>query len=592
MQDAQPKHISFQLLIDRLKQGQYVIPDFQREFEWKPSDIRDLLHSIFLDYYIGSLLLWKGKKKNFHALACQPIFGLSQKDDPQQIVLDGQQRLAAVYYAFFAPNKPLPGRANRYRYFVRVDKFIKEEYEDSFIYDWKKGAEKIINDSNLQFQYHKLPLSVIGKEGSLGLYKWIQGYQNYWNDPIKPVVHTNDPKQWTDKAEQFCEYLTKMLSNYQVSYIELDQDLDIAKVCDIFTRVNSRGVRLDAFDLLNAMLRPKNLRLRDMWHKAAPKLDFVNTDRMNVYILQVMSIVLQAYCSPKYLYYMLPGTVKKVRAEDGSFKDEILVVDPSVFVEMWDKSVDAIEKAIGQLSDPREYGAISSQYMPYVSILPVFAALQVAVDSINPMQQLDAQNKIRLWYWTSVFMSRYSRSVESTAASDYMEVRHWINSGGDEPSSIVDFRSHFQSLSLRDSTRNSSIYKGIFNLIVRQGARDWITGRAPMHRDLDDHHIVPKSWGKDHGLAVAIDTILNRTPLTAHTNRNVVGEKLPNEYLPKLIEQNGEDLVRQTLESHFISSEAFDILLRVPFGVKDFEDFVVAREKAVRSNIKEMLLDT
>ena len=432
-------------------------------------------------------------------------------------------------------------------------------------------------------------MSVIGKEGSLGLYKWIQGYQNYWNDPVKPIVDTNYPTM-ADQAERFCEYLTKLLSNYQVSYIELDQDLDIAKVCDIFTRVNSRGVRLDAFDLLNAMLRPKDLRLREMWHKAAPKLDFVNTDRMNVYILQVMSIVLQAYCSPKYLYYMLPGTVKRVRADDGSFKEEILVADSNVFVEMWDKSVDAIEKAIAQLSHPREYGAISSQYMPYVSILPVFAALQTAVDLINPMQQLEAQNKIKAWYWASVFMSRYSRSVESTAASDYMEVKYWINNGGDEPTSIVDFRSHFQTLSLCDSTRNSSVYKGIFNLIVLQGARDWVTGRAPMHRDLDDHHIVPRSWGKAHGLVVAIDTILNRTPLTAHTNRNVVGEKLPNEYLPKLIDQNGEDLVRQTLESHFITREAFDILLRIPFSKEDFEDFIVAREKAIRRYIEDMLV--
>ena len=28
---------------------------------------------------------------------------------------------------------------------------------------------------------------------------------------------------------------------------------------------------------------------------------------MNVYILQVMSILRQAYCSPKYLYFLLPG---------------------------------------------------------------------------------------------------------------------------------------------------------------------------------------------------------------------------------------------------------------------------------------------
>ena len=70
MKDAQkPDHISLSTLIGRLKEGRFVIPDFQREFEWKPWDIRDLMRSIFLDYYIGSLLLWKGKEENFAALA-------------------------------------------------------------------------------------------------------------------------------------------------------------------------------------------------------------------------------------------------------------------------------------------------------------------------------------------------------------------------------------------------------------------------------------------------------------------------------------------------------------------------------------------
>ncbi len=40
-----------------LREGRYVVPDFQREFEWQPWDIRDLVRSIFLDYFIGSLLL-------------------------------------------------------------------------------------------------------------------------------------------------------------------------------------------------------------------------------------------------------------------------------------------------------------------------------------------------------------------------------------------------------------------------------------------------------------------------------------------------------------------------------------------------------
>ena len=84
-----------------------MIPDFQREFEWKPWDIRDLMRSIFLDYYIGSLLLWKGKKENFDALACEKIYGYHGNGNAEHIVLDGQQRLTAIYYAFVAPDRHL-----------------------------------------------------------------------------------------------------------------------------------------------------------------------------------------------------------------------------------------------------------------------------------------------------------------------------------------------------------------------------------------------------------------------------------------------------------------------------------------------------
>ena len=74
MRDAQkPDHLSLNAIIARLKEGKFVIPDFQREFEWQPWDIKDLIRSIFLDYYIGSLLLWKGKPRNFDALSCEIV---------------------------------------------------------------------------------------------------------------------------------------------------------------------------------------------------------------------------------------------------------------------------------------------------------------------------------------------------------------------------------------------------------------------------------------------------------------------------------------------------------------------------------------
>ncbi len=105
MRDAQkPDHVSLNTLIARLREGRYVIPDFQREFEWQPWDIRDLMRSIFLDYYIGSLLLWKGNQRNFKTLACEPVYGYTGDGKPEHIVLDGQQRLTAMYYTFLAPD--------------------------------------------------------------------------------------------------------------------------------------------------------------------------------------------------------------------------------------------------------------------------------------------------------------------------------------------------------------------------------------------------------------------------------------------------------------------------------------------------------
>lgn len=81
-------------LIDELNKGKYVIPDFQREFEWEPRDVLDLIRSIFMDYYIGTLLFWKGSKENYKMLSCESIYGFKgdRDPDPQRIVLDGQQR--------------------------------------------------------------------------------------------------------------------------------------------------------------------------------------------------------------------------------------------------------------------------------------------------------------------------------------------------------------------------------------------------------------------------------------------------------------------------------------------------------------------
>ena len=342
---------------------------------------------------------------------------------------------------------------------------------------------------------------------------------------------------------------------------------------------------------MNALLRPKELQLKHLWREAAPRLGFVEVQRMNVYVLQTMSILRQAYCSPKYLYYLLPDNPRQVRGEDGTIRPEVLVGDKEEFLERWNEAVAALEAAIKFLRQPQEFGVISAPYLPYASILPVFSALLAQAGKLPPEQKLTAIKKIRYWYWASVFTNRYSGAAESTNARDYLDVKAWFGNEQAEPSVVTDFRKDFDTITLAQETKKgTSVYNGIFNLLVIRGARDWIRGTVPFPDDMDDHHIVPQSWERKDELRTSINTILNRTPLTQETNRKVIGERLPNEYLPEWIQKHGRSEVESILDSHFISKEALKILLRDPFEPEDYEAFVEERQLTLQAAIEESLV--
>ena len=603
MRDQTPKDIVFSSLLNWIRDGRFMVPDFQRDFEWKARDIRDLTRSIFLEYYIGSLLIWKGKPENFDKLACEGLHGQS-KTNPEHIVLDGQQRLTAIGYAFLAPDIKLPTRVNRALYYIRLDRFMAREYDEAFDYVFVMpgkgggvaGAEAQFGKVERQYEHHWFPLAYAAN--LIAFTKWISGYAAYWEK--RSASASSDEERLAAErthadALAFEELAIGLISESKISYIELDRDLELARVCDIFTQINSKGVRLDVFDLLNALLKPKGVQLRtDLWAKAAPKLEFIDTPKLNVYILQVMSILRQTYCSPQYLYHLLPGVARKTRNPDGSFEQQVMVTDDEDFRAQWDVAVKALERAIAMLSHPHEFGVSSPSYLPYESILPVFAAGLREADALPSAQRLAGRTRFNLWYWASIFTGQYSASSETTAARDIQALRKWYADEDAEPQAVAEFRSLAPRLDLTGETKKGSAqFRAIFNLAVIAGARDFNTGAVPMTSELNDHHIVPKSWGAKNlpKGGMSIDTILNRTPLTDHTNQHVIGASLPNVYLAKLISDNGREVAESILHSHFISPAALDILLRDPFGPDDFNAFVRERQRTIIATINAILLD-
>jgi hypothetical protein len=602
-----PDKISLMNLITNLKKGSYLIPDFQRAFEWSASDVTALLNSIFSDYYIGTLLLWEGTDSSYDILDCKPMEGFRGTGKSEYIVLDGQQRLTAIYHAFFYPDTPFPKRKSRYLFYINVETLFSDKKEEAIAYAYaEKWAEKLLNNPEMQYKQHIFPLSLIG-EDPFSFVNWINKYIDFWektlveleiklaeideieNEQKEINQNIENAKASISRKDGLTNQFTSLLSQFQITYIELTKEIEIEKVCDIFTQINSRGVPLDIFDLLNAMLRPKEIKLKEMWKNSRDRISYANVGKMNIYVLQVISILKQFYCSPKYLYYLIPGGKKVVKSDDGKLTSITLIETPEEFIAMWDMAVKSIETTLINIFDPKRYAAIKSDLIPYPSQIPVLASLIIYIQK-NEIDGPDTRRKIDNWYWSSIFSQRYSSSVESTAARDFQDLQKWFNNDDYEPPFVSEFMNEFNGLNLKNERqKNSAIYKAIFNLYILKGANDFITLDSPNYKDLDDHHIVPHSWGKDL-VGKDIDSVLNRTPLSSNTNRKIINAKLPNIYLKELLDNNNSEHVKRVLNSHFINDEALKILLRDPFTPEDYYAFLNVRQELIMRGISDLLI--
>ncbi len=76
-------------VVDRAVAHNWSVPEFQRGFVWKPTQVRELVESLWYDFPIGSLLVW-----NSVAQAEERVAHDAQR--PGLWVVDGQQRTTAL----------------------------------------------------------------------------------------------------------------------------------------------------------------------------------------------------------------------------------------------------------------------------------------------------------------------------------------------------------------------------------------------------------------------------------------------------------------------------------------------------------------
>jgi hypothetical protein len=202
------------------------------------------------------------------------------------------------------------------------------------------------------------------------------------------------------------------------------------------------------------------------------------------------------------------------------------------------------------------------KFLPYGGQLVPLAALFAILG--NDADTHAAREKLQRYYWCGVFGELYGGTTETRFSRDVIEVPAWIK-GGTEPRTITE-ASILPTRLLTLRSRNSAAYKGLYALLLKAGARDWRTGIAAsvttyFDEATDIHHIFPKKWCIATGVpAKRFDSIVNKTPLSARTNR-VIGGRAPSDYLTRLANGAGIDAntLNDSVRTHFIEPDSLRV---------------------------------
>lgn len=91
--------IRLQNVLEDIEIGKIQLPDFQRGWVWDDYRILSLIASVSQVFPIGSVLTLEagGTDVNFQSRLIEGVSNKYEDTDPETLILDGQQRLTALF---------------------------------------------------------------------------------------------------------------------------------------------------------------------------------------------------------------------------------------------------------------------------------------------------------------------------------------------------------------------------------------------------------------------------------------------------------------------------------------------------------------
>ena len=206
-------------ILQMAMQGTLVLPDFQRGFIWEPEKVRELIVSVLGAYFIGSMLILESSKDN-------PLFRLkliegvekvnkgAQIQSQIKILLDGQQRVTALFYAMHEPEITLKGRKNPSKIFIDLERALQQDW-DSAVRILSAKDKKTL--AEIEGKTLTIPARLLMDVGELAV-KFIRDAR------FKDIINI---------ANEFL--------NYPLHFVTLPSNTTPEKIIETFERVNSTG---------------------------------------------------------------------------------------------------------------------------------------------------------------------------------------------------------------------------------------------------------------------------------------------------------------------------------------------------------------
>ena len=580
-----------QTLLTWVQSGEIAIPEIQRPFVWKATQVRDFLDSLYRGYPVGYLIAWRN-----------PTVKL--KDGSlsvgKRILIDGQQRVTTLMAA-------LLGR-----------EVLTKDYETV----------------RIRIAFH--PLEERFEVTNPAIQKDVE-----WIPDVEPVFSPNasllkltksycasNPEVNDDRVHSALERLKNIVNN-QVGTIDLAEELDIETVAEIFIRVNSAGVPLSQADFVMSKIAVNETYGGNVLRKAidyfchlavAPEFfpairdndpEFSSSD----YFSQMSWLKKENddIYDPNYTDMLRVAFTTQFRR--GRLKDLVALLSGRNFeTKQYEDSI--VEDSFTRLRAGVMNFMNETHFKRFVMIIRsagfVHSSMIGSQNTLNfayilyltlrdqGLPNEDIERFVRRWFVMSVLTGRYSGSPETTF--DY-DVRQIQSQGIESYADTVirtDLSDAFWDVGLpqsMDTSVASSPYFRAFQAAqVKLGDKGFLS-RDIAVRDLvevksDAHHIFPRAFLKKHGLTRGQYNQIANYVVTQSEINIAIGSKEPRVYFGQVFKQC--DGGRKRYGNITDSSELKKNLRMncIPDGteemtVSDYPEFLAARRRLMAQRIRK-----